>query len=338
MKSKRTLLIILVWFVIVLAFLFSNIFLKETNSDEIIIKQAHVFYILVFLFVSVGIVLSQKSSKNKFLKLRTESEIIREKNKKIEEAHKDITDSITYAKKLQDALLTPKEFIDEYFTEYFLFFKPKDQVSGDFYYVNKIGDRIICAVADCTGHGVPGGFLTIIGITYLHEIVRRNEMDNPGMALNVIRERIKRTFRTFGSENQNGFDIVLCAINTKTNILEYAGAFNPLWIIRNSELVEYKATRNPVALYPVEIEFENHVIQLEDNDLIYLFSDGFYDQFGGQKQKKFSKKRFRELILENHTLAFEEQEQIIEQAFYQWKGDTEQVDDVTVMGIKWQIS
>ncbi len=270
---------------------------------------------------------------------RKRAELALKKSKeKIEEAHKDITDSITYAKTLQQGLLTPKELIDSYFNDYFIFSKPKDQVSGDFYYINKVNDNIIFTVADCTGHGVPGSFITVIGITYLHEIVRRNEMESPGKALNILRERVKRTFRNFESINQNGMDMALCSINTKTNTLEFAGAFCPLWIIRNIELLEFEPTRNPVGAYPEEVEFRTHHIELQNNDLIYLFSDGFKDQFGGAKIKRYSIRKFRELLVSIHHLPLTEQKTELERTFKKWLNGFEQIDDVTVMGIKWQFN
>jgi serine phosphatase RsbU (regulator of sigma subunit) len=222
----------------------------------------------------------------------------------IEKVHKNITDSITYAKSIQDALLTSKKIIKSYFDEYFLIFKPKEVVSGDFYYVNKIGDYIIFAVADCTGHGVPGGFITILGITYLHEIVRQAEIKDAGEVLNNLRQRIKATFRTFGTDNQNGLDIAFCAINIKTNILQYSGANNPIFIIRNNKLNEYSPTKNPIGFYPLEKDFVNSEIQLCENDLIYLFSDGLQDQFGGNDLRKFQKNRLKELFLSIHNEPF----------------------------------
>ncbi len=261
-------------------------------------------------------------------------QIIMESKEKIETAHKNITDSINYAKTIQNALLTNKTLIDGYFDEYFLLFKPKEHVSGDFYYVNKINNYIVFAVADCTGHGVPGGFLTMLGITYLHETVRREETDNPAKALNILRQRIKRTFKDFGSENQNGLDIALCAIDTETNILQYAGAYSPLYIIRNSELIEYKATKNPIGFFKREISFKNNEIQLYKNDLIYLFSDGYKDQFGGKSQRSFSKRRFRELILEIQIMPMNEQKAVLEEKLKQWRGDIPQIDDITIMAVK----
>ena len=255
---------------------------------------------------------------------------------KIAEAHKDITDSIVYAKTIQKALLTSNELIDSYIEEYFIFYKPKDKVSGDFYYLNKMEQHIIIGIADCTGHGVPGGFLTMLGITYLHEIAKTEVIQTPGEALNLLRERFKRTFREFGSKNSNGLDIALCSIDTETNILQYAGAFNPLIIIRDNQLIEYKATRNPIGYYPTEEKFKNTEIKLFNNDTIYMFSDGFKDQLGGKHMKKLMSKRFKNLLLKIHGLPMKKQKQKLYDIFEHWKGNTKQTDDVLVFGMKFE--
>lgn len=254
----------------------------------------------------------------------------------IEKTHRHITDSINYAKTIQEALLTPESLMKEYLKDYFLLFKPKDIVSGDFYYVNKINNQLVFAVADCTGHGVPGGFITVLGITYLHAI-NLQKIDMPsGNILNILREQIKATFRTFGSENSNGLDIAHCKIDTKTNILQYAGAYNSLFIIRNNKLIEYKATRSPIGFYPVEKVFENTEIQLLDNDLIYLFSDGYLDQYNYEDTKKFSKKRFKQTLLDICAKPLSEQKIILENILQNWKKNTDQLDDITILGIKWK--
>lgn len=260
--------------------------------------------------------------------------LVVEKNKIIEKSHKNITDSINYAKTIQEALLTKKELIDTYLNEHFIFFRPKEQVSGDFYYINKVENKIIIAIADCTGHGVPGGFITMLGITYLHEIVRRREAENPGEVLDILRTRIKEIFKTSGSQNQNGLDIAFCSINTETNTLQYAGAYNPLVIIRNNKIIEYKATRNPIGYYPKEIKFKNNIILIQKGDVIYLFSDGFHDQVGEVENEKFMSRNFKNLLLKNHKLPMEEQKQLLNIIFNNWKGDRQQMDDVLVMGVK----
>ncbi len=259
-----------------------------------------------------------------------------ERNKQIiEQAHKDITDSINYAKTIQDAMLTRKDLIDSYIKNYFIFYKPKGKLGGDFYYFKKIGKYLILAVADCTGHGVPGALITMLGITYLHEIVNKQAADNPGIALNMLRKRFKKTFKLFDSNNSNGLDIALCRINTETNILQYAGAYNPLILIRDNKLIEYKATKNPIGFYPKEKEFENNIIQLQKNDIIYLYSDGFHDQFGENDRKKFMSNKFKSLLFSNHKLPMKTQKNKLVTIFNEWKGANDQTDDVLVFGMKY---
>ena len=261
-------------------------------------------------------------------------EILKKQKKQIEKAHKNMTDSINYAKTIQNALLTNTKLIDTYIDSYFIFNKPKDQIGGDFYYFNKIGKHIIFAVADCTGHGVPGAFITVLGITYLHEITKLKEINNPSKALNLLRKNIKKMFKEFGSKNNNGLDIAFCAINTETNILEYAGAYNPLIIIRNNELIEYKATRNPIGFYPKETDFKNNRIQLQNNDLIYLFTDGFQDQLGNQNYTKFNYTRFKALLFEIHKYDMKKQKEILKDILNKWQGKNNQTDDILIFGMK----
>ena len=254
----------------------------------------------------------------------------------IEKAHKDITDSIKYAQTIQNGFLPQDELIRSYFEEYFLFFKPRDIVSGDFYYVNKHRNQLIFAVADCTGHGVPGGFMTILGIIYLHEIVLQGKLDDAGLVLERLRERLKSMFRSLGNDSKNGLDIVLCIVDTETSQMKYAGAFNPLYIIRNGSLMEFKASKCPIGHYQVERKFENNTIELENNDLIYLCSDGLQDQFGGESNRKFTKNRFRELLLSIHSKTMSEQQEIIAASLANWQGKLSQTDDITLFGVKWQ--
>ncbi len=287
-----------------------------------------------FIFDNAGNIAGVEGILRDITERKTAEIQLKIQKQKIETAHKNITDSINYAKTIQNALLTKKELIDSYLNNYFLLFKPKEQVSGDFYYINKIDKHLIIAVADCTGHGVPGAFLTMLAITYLHEIVRRNETDNPGGALDILRDRFKKTFIEFGTNNRNGLDIALCAINTETNILQYAGAYNPLIIIRDNELTEYKATRNPIGFYPKEKPFKNNEIQLQNNDIIYIFSDGFHDQLGEIDNKKFRSNKFRQLLLDIHKLPMKTQENKLNKVFMKWKGNNDQTDDILIFGMK----
>ncbi len=288
--------------------------------------------------------ISEELRKNNEELLLTQERIIENEKKykqlyeKSEDAFESIDSSIRYAKTIQDSLLVKEEMIKECFNDYFLLFKPKEKISGDFYYVKKFNDFIIFSVADCTGHGIPGGFITMLGITFLHEIVSDKKVSSPGKALNLLRKKIKDTFKTFGSKNLNGMDLALCALNTKTNVLSYSGAYNPLWIIRNNELLEYKATRNPIGFNYVETDFKNYEIQIQNNDLIYIFSDGFQDQISEATSKKFLSKNFKKLLLNNQSISMKEQKEVLEKTFNDWKGNYEQVDDVTVMGVKWKTS
>ena len=257
---------------------------------------------------------------------------------KAEGTLKHLNDSINYSKYIQDSLLPLDSFMNENIPgDYFIYYKPKETIGGDFYYANKIGDYLILGVADCTGHGVPGALITMLGITFLNDIVDRNLVENTGGALNFLRKRIKTTFRSYGDnlQNKNGLDISLCAINLKTNVMQYSGAFNPLFIFRNDELIEYKATRNPIGYYPVEKEFETEEIQLQKDDLIYLFSDGYPDQVGGPKNRKFSKRQFKDFLQEIHTFPITKQSVFVDKIMHKWIGNNTQVDDITLMGIKW---
>ena len=261
-------------------------------------------------------------------------ESLLESKERIEQAHKKMLDNINYAKTIQQALLTSEETLKQCLSDSFVLYKPKDRVSGDFYYIKKIGDHLVFAAADCTGHGVSGAFLTMLGITYLHDISNVKQIDNPGKALDALRDKVKTTFESFGSENHNGLDIALCAINLETYELEYAGAYNPLYLVRDGELIEYKATRNPIGYYPKEVNFENHIIQLQKDDTLYLFSDGYIDQMGGSKKKKLKAKRFKEIILEANSYPISQQKDLLSRKLEEWSGNEEQTDDIVVMGLR----
>ncbi len=269
---------------------------------------------------------------------RKKAEIaLKQKNIEIKKNRDEIISSIRYAKTIQTSLLPEKIVIDEILPKNFIFYQPKDFVSGDFYYINKIENKIFCSVADCTGHGVPGGFITMLGINSIHGIINEKKIKKPSEILELLRYRIKDIFKGVKKDNNNGIDIAFCVIDTKTNILEYSGAFNPLWIVRNNELIELKATRNPIGFYPIEKEFVNHKFQLQNKDKIYLFSDGFKDQIGGYNNKKFNSAKFKELIITTNHYPINKQKKLIEKNFIDWKGNNEQVDDITIMGLEWDI-
>jgi len=251
---------------------------------------------------------------------------------------KQFNESINYAKTIQNSLLPSLSHLNKMLTkDVFVLYKPKNIIGGDFYYMKRRDDSVIFAVADCTGHGVSGALISMLGITFLNDIIDQNLLLNSSEILGKLRKKIKHTFKEYGNDfqNKNGMDVALCIINLKTNIMQFSGAFNPLYIIRNNELTEYKATKNPIAYYPVEKEFESHNIQLFKNDIFYLFSDGFQDQIGGESGKKYSRKRFREFLLKIHKEDITEQKKLLEKEFVSWQAENDPVDDMTVMGVKW---
>lgn len=250
----------------------------------------------------------------------------------------EITASINYAKRIQNAVLPLQDHFHKAFHDNFILFKPRDIVSGDFYWIAEDKNKIYFTAADCTGHGVPGAFMSMLGISSLNEIIN-NENDNltANRILNLLREKIKFSLHQTGKEGENkdGMDIALCIFNKKSNILEYAGAYNPLYLIRNGELHEYKADRMPIGIYHIEKEsFTNNEIEIKKDDIIYIFSDGYADQFGGPAQSKFKSANMKKMLLEIWNRPMEEQKQIIEERFNKWKGKLDQIDDIILIGIK----
>ncbi len=252
--------------------------------------------------------------------------------------NKEITDSIHYAKRIQESILPPDSQMNRLVPDSFILYMPKDIVSGDFYWAEEWGGKILIAVADCTGHGVPGAFMSIVGHNLLDQAVTVFGLDKPALILNFINKQLYKILHQ-GAEEQvvkDGMDIALIAIDRKNNVVEYAGAFNSLLMIRGNELQEIPADRMPVGALLGEItqQFSNKSIDILPGDRLYLFSDGFVDQFGGPHGKKFKGKQLKQLLNETVHLPMSEQGQKLKQAFDAWKGDVEQIDDVCVVGIR----
>lgn len=236
-----------------------------------------------------------------------------------------ILDSINYAKKIQKAVFPSNENVNEVLGEYFLLFKPRDIVSGDFFWIKKIKDSIIIAVADCTGHGVPGAFMSMLGTSFLNEIVRSENIENTDEILNLLRYKVKESLGQEGRKNEtkDGMDIALYSVNTKTLELNYSGAHNSLYIIRENlekELTVLKADRQPIGIHVVEKNFTKHKYQLEKGDCLYSFSDGYTDQFGGEKGRKYKIKNFKEILLANYKKPMSEQKKILNNTLETWMG------------------
>ena len=335
---------------------------KEKLSQFIILLGAIIFILIIFvLFWSYRknkILKKQKneiSEKNNELFQQSEelltqkeylekaNEEITEKNRKISIQKEEITDSIKYANHIQTAVLPDLEEFTHNLTDFFILFKPRDIVSGDFYWAKKIDNKIIIAIADCTGHGVPGAFMSMLGISFLNEVVTQINYVNPANTLDQIREKIKEALKQTGKlrEQKDGMDIVLISYEIEEMKLEFAGANNPLIFIRNNELKTISADKMPVAIHHKEKPFTNHVLDLQKGDVIYAFSDGFQDQFGGPHGRKFLTKNFKQLLLDIHQKTTEQQKEILDSALIEWKnhkddlGNTyHQVDDILVLGIK----
>jgi serine phosphatase RsbU (regulator of sigma subunit) len=253
----------------------------------------------------------------------------------------ELKESLKYASYIQQAMFPSKALIDRLLLENFMFYQPREAVSGDFYYVSKRNDNIFVAVGDCTGHGVPGALMSILGITCLNEIIMHGSFTTASSILNQMREYIMAALCQTGQETdqKDGIDLALCMIDTRKNLLHFAGAFNPVYIIRNQELFEIVGDMMPVGIGAEEEKsFNNHVHELHHNDMLYLFSDGFADQFGGPSGKKFKYNPLRKLLIDASQLPISEQELKIKQTFHEWKGNQQQIDDVLVFGFRYKAS
>ncbi len=255
----------------------------------------------------------------------------------LEKSHREIRDSMQYARRIQNAVLPSADYIEMIVPHHFILFKPCEIVSGDFYFIKQIKSNTIIAAADCTGHGVPGAFMSMLGVALLNEIVIRKDLDAPNKVLDELRSQIKNSLRQTGQmgEQQDGMDIALCIIDIETNVMSYSGANSPLYLFRNGQLIEFEADRMPVGVFLEERPFTNHKIQLMLDDVFYLFSDGYHSQFGGVKNGKYKLSRFKKLLSNIHKLPIKEQKNALENEFNKWKDDEEQVDDVLVVGIKY---
>lgn len=263
--------------------------------------------------------------------------IAEEQHHVIEDKQKEILDSIHYAKRIQQALLTGESYIKDHFkAECFILYQPKDIVSGDFYWAVSQHDKFYIATADCTGHGVPGAFMSLLNINFLNENVIERSIKLPGKILTEQRREIIKALNPKGDENsKDGMDCVLCAFDLKNNQLDFAASNNPLWLVRNNELIEYKADKMPVGKGEDDAnDFRTQTISLEKGDIIYTFTDGYADQFGGPKGKKFKYKQLEGVILTNADKPMQEQKEILSAILNEWKSEHEQVDDILVIGVR----
>lgn len=272
----------------------------------------------------------------KFKQTQHQNKLIENQKAQIIEAHSEVRASIKYAKRLQTAILPRIEDIQNVFQKSFVLFKPKDIVSGDFYWFEKVNNHAFIAAADCTGHGVPGAMVSVVCSNALHQALHEFQIKDPADILNKTRELVIDTFAKSGDKVKDGMDIALCRINLESQELVYAGANNPLWIQKNGskEITEIKADKQPVGLYEGMNPFKSTSLKYESGDVIFLFTDGYADQFGGDKGKKLKYKPFKKLLIETLDLSAIDQNNKLDQHFIDWCGDHDQVDDVCVIGIR----
>lgn len=299
-KKKQKLLLFLISSVLILVFVFSG-----------------------FVFRSLHLAKKQKV-------------IIEEQKLLVEEKNKDIIDSINYAKRIQDALLKEEEHISEHLPEHFIFLKSKDIVSGDFHWALEKQKHFYMAAVDCTGHGVPGAFMSMLGVAFLNEINASIEVLSPAAILDQLREKIVKELGQGRKELEakDGMDISLICYNLETKVLQWAGANNPIYMVMNGKWNEIKANKQPIAYQENMQPFTNHVIQLESGTSFYLFTDGYADQFGGPSGKKFKSSQLKETLFAISSKPMKEQKVILKDTFEKWKGDLEQIDDVCIIGMK----
>ncbi len=320
---------------------------------------------LILLIILIFVVLSAYRNKQKIniLLMQQNAQILQQKEEittqrdeiktqkiDIETKHLQIKASISYAKRIQEAVLPNENFIQTILPQHFILFKPRDDVSGDFYFIKKINNLILIAAADCTGHGVPGAFMSMLGVALLNELIRNTEIQTPAQLLNELRTQIKSSLQQTGRKNeqQDGMDIAFCVINKNTYEMSFAGAYNPCWIFRteqitdtdnnstitNTKLITIDADRQPVGIFVKEKQFSEKQFILQKDDVFYIFSDGYESQFGGEKNEKFKVKRLRELLTNICLLPLDNQKEILLQKLATWQKDMEQTDDILIIGVK----
>jgi serine phosphatase RsbU (regulator of sigma subunit) len=289
--------------------------------------------LLLTLALCVVAYRAYRKSKKFSAQLASQNEIISQKNA-------DITDSIQYSRRIQEALLPDAKQVKKILGDAFVFYKPKDIISGDFYWLQEKQDKVFFMAADCTGHGVPGALMSMIGTTLLDESIGEKQLDQPGAILDDVRTGIIRSLKQqdeSGEEGKtkDGMDGALCMFDRTARQLYFAGAYNPLWVVRNGEVLEYKGDKFPVGISGTELRsFTTHKVETKSGDMIYVFTDGYVDQFGGDKGKKLKYSGLKELLIECSGLPAGEQNAVLEKHFSAWKGDLEQVDDVCVIGVR----
>jgi len=302
---------------------------KEKQQILTIAAVGGLALVVVFLFFVFNRLRITKKQK---LLIESQKEAVEIAHNELGEKNQEIMDSINYAKRIQSAILPPNKVVKEYLKESFILYKPKDIVAGDFYWLEHVDGKVLFAAADCTGHGVPGAMVSVVCNNGLNRSVREHGLSDPGEILDKTREIVIQEFEKSEEEVKDGMDIALCSLEGST--LKFAGAHNPLWIVRNGEVLETKADKQPIGKFDKQTAYTTHTFELQKGDTFYVFSDGYVDQFGGAKGKKFKSKAFKELLLSIQDQSMELQRDVINDAFENWRGSLEQIDDVCVIGVR----
>lgn len=332
------------WSIIVVVIsIAANIFFLMKNSTlslEEILASGGLLTGTVMIFSIILIQTRYNLTKREIisrLALEQSNKLLNEQKIIIESKNKNITASITYAKRIQDAILPTEQAIKKHLRHSMVYYRPRDIVSGDFYWFRHINGVSYIAAVDCTGHGVPGAFMSMIGNTLLNKLIP--SYTTPAQILNEMKREVISTLgQTTDNMQNDGMDLALCVIDHNQKTVQYSGAYNPLYLIRDGELSITKADRMPIGSFigGVDKEFTNHTIELKRNDVIYIASDGFQDQFGKDDKKKYSSKKFKDLLLKIHEEDMDKQEALLDKEMNEWKGDQDQLDDILVMGVKFK--
>lgn len=327
----------------------------EKKDAELKQQKLRIYYLmagmllLFILIVAVVLAFIQKRKSNMLLAIRNaeiqeqkaeieaQRDLAEEQRDTIADQNEKIKDSILYASRIQNAVLPPDNLMSGLLKQHFILFMPRDVVSGDFYYFQPCRQYTVIAAADCTGHGVPGAFMSMLGISVLNEIIASQQADNAGDILTILRQKVKQNLHQTSVKdgNSDGMDISLIMLDRENNYLHFAGANNPLVVIRDDIMLTYAGDRMPIGVHIYdESDFTNHVIEIEKEDKLYMYSDGFVDQFGGHAGRKLMSRNFRNLLFDTANLDMENQKQAMEAFFKNWKGQCRQIDDVLVIGLE----
>jgi serine phosphatase RsbU (regulator of sigma subunit) len=264
-------------------------------------------------------------------------EMVDRQKAELELKEKDITDSLIYAQRIQEALLPSEAYFSRHFGDSFILFRPKDIVSGDFYWIGEKGEKIFVVAADCTGHGVPGALMSVIGHEVIDKTINEIGIESPSEILGVLNRALERTFsreKNIGTIIRDGMDVGICVIEKQKRKMQFAGAFIPLYLVRNNKLTEIRGDKIIIGMNNEGMPYKNHELDIYKDDVIYMFSDGYVDQFGGEENKKFMYRRFRYLLLNIHHYPFADQKAILEENMRNWMGKNQQVDDMLVLGFR----